>query len=51
LATSFDLNDLDEHNSTIEHDANLPRADYELDNGNNYSFNQSINLRYCAGIL
>ncbi|KAG0649825.1 sterigmatocystin biosynthesis peroxidase stcC [Hyphodiscus hymeniophilus] len=42
LAISFDLNDLDEHNFPIEHDASLSRADYNLNNGNNYSFNQSI---------
>jgi hypothetical protein len=42
LATSFDLNDIDEHNFPIEHDASLSRADYNLNNGNNYSFNQSI---------
>jgi hypothetical protein len=42
LATSFDLNDLDEHNFPIEHDASLSRADYNLDNGDNYDFNQTI---------
>ena len=42
LATSFDLNDVDEHNFPIEHDASLSRADYNLNGGNNYSFNQSI---------
>jgi hypothetical protein len=42
LATSFDLDDLDEHNFPIEHDASLSRADYYENNGNNYSFNQSI---------
>lgn len=42
LATSFDLNDIDEHNFPIEHDASLSRADYNLNDGNNYSFNQSI---------
>lgn len=33
LATSFDLNNIDEHNFPIEHDASLSRADYYLDNG------------------
>lgn len=42
LATSFDLNNIDEHNFPIEHDASLSRADYNLNDGNNYSFNQSI---------
>ena len=42
LATSFDLNDLDEHNFPIEHDASLSRADYYLNNGDNYDFNQTI---------
>jgi len=42
LATSFDLNNLDEHNFPIEHDASLSRADYNINNGDNYSFNQSI---------
>jgi hypothetical protein len=42
LATSFDLNDIDEHNFPIEHDASLSRADYYLDNDDNYSFNQTI---------
>ena len=42
LGDSFDLDDLDEHNFPIEHDASLSRADYNLNNGNNYSFNQSI---------
>lgn len=42
LATSFDLNDLDEHNFPIEHDASLSRADYYLANGDNHDFNQSI---------
>ncbi|TVY75661.1 putative sterigmatocystin biosynthesis peroxidase [Lachnellula suecica] len=41
LATSFDLNQLDEHNFPIEHDASLSRADYYLNNGDNYSFNQT----------
>lgn len=42
LAISFDLNNLDEHNFPIEHDASLSRSDYYLDNGNNYSFNDTI---------
>lgn len=42
LATSFDLNNLDEHNFPIEHDASLSRADYYLNNGDNYDFNQTI---------
>lgn len=42
LATSFDLNDLDEHNFPIEHDASLSRSDYYLDNGDNYIFNETI---------
>ena len=53
LATSFDLNDLDEHNFPIEHDASLSRADYYENNGDNYSFNQSIFdtvLSYYAGM-
>jgi hypothetical protein len=42
LATSFDLNNLDEHNFPIEHDASLSRSDYYLDNGDNFSFNQTV---------
>lgn len=42
LATSFDLDDLKEHNFPIEHDASLSRADYNLNKGDNYSFNQTI---------
>lgn len=42
LAQSFDLNDIDEHNFPIEHDASLSRADFNLNNGDNYSFNQTI---------
>ena len=42
LATSFDLNNLDEHNFPIEHDASLSRGDYNINNGDNYSFNQTI---------
>jgi len=41
LATSFDLNNLNEHNFPIEHDASLSREDYYV-NGNNYSFNQTV---------
>jgi hypothetical protein len=42
LATSFDLNNIDERNFPIEHDANLSRSDYYLDNGDNDSFNETI---------
>ena len=42
LATSFDLNDIAEHNFPIEHDDSLSRADYYLDNGDNYSVNKTI---------
>lgn len=42
LAQSFDLSDLSRHNFPIEHDASLSRADYYLDNGDNYSFNETI---------
>ena len=42
LATSFDPNNIDEHNFPIEHDASLSRANYYLDNGDNYSFNETI---------
>ena len=37
---AFDLNDLDQHNFPIEHDASLSREDAYF--GNNYSFNSSI---------
>jgi hypothetical protein len=37
---AFDLNDLDQHNFPIEHDASLSRQDAYF--GNNYSFNSSI---------
>ncbi|CAK4032758.1 related to chloroperoxidase [Lecanosticta acicola] len=37
---SFDLNDLDQHNFPIEHDASLSRQDAFF--GNDYSFNQTI---------
>jgi hypothetical protein len=42
LATSFDLDNLDEHNFPIEHDASLSRADYYENNRDNFSFNQTI---------
>lgn len=42
LAQSFDLADLSRHNFPIEHDASLSRADYYLDNNDNYSFNETI---------
>jgi len=42
LATSFNLNDINQHNFPIEHDASLSRSDYYLNNGDNHSFNQSI---------
>jgi len=42
MATSFDLNNIDEHNFSIEHDASLSRSDYYLENGDNYSFNETI---------
>lgn len=42
LATSFDLNNLNEHNFPIEHDASLSRADFDEDNGDNFSFNQTV---------
>lgn len=42
LAISFDLSDVDEHNFPIEHDASLSHVDYCLDNGDNYSFNETI---------
>lgn len=38
---SFDLNDLDEHNFPIEHDASLSREDFHV-NGNDYGFNQTV---------
>jgi len=41
LATTFDLDNIDEHNFPIEHDASLSRADFN-EGGDNYSFNQSI---------
>ncbi|ESZ94018.1 hypothetical protein SBOR_5596 [Sclerotinia borealis F-4128] len=43
LATSFDLDNLNEHNFPIEHDASLSRADYfSSPTHDNYSFNQTI---------
>jgi len=53
LATSFDLDDLDRHNFPIEHDASLSRADFYLNNGDDYSFNQTIFdtvLKYYEGM-
>jgi hypothetical protein len=40
LGGSFDLNDLDQHNFPIEHDASLSREDAYF--GNDYSFNSHI---------
>lgn len=40
LGSTFDLNDLDQHNFPIEHDASLSREDAYM--GNDYSFNQNI---------
>ena len=40
LGGSFDLNDLDQHNFPIEHDASLSREDAYF--GNDYSFNSGI---------
>lgn len=40
LGGSFDLNDLDQHNFPIEHDASLSRQDAYF--GNDYSFSQMI---------
>lgn len=42
LATSFTLKDIRKHNFPIEHDASLSRADFNLNNGDNWMFNQSI---------
>jgi hypothetical protein len=53
LATSFDLDDIREHNFPIEHDASLSRSDYNLDGGDNYTFNQTIFdmvLKYYEGM-
>jgi hypothetical protein len=40
LSSTFDLNDLDQHNFPIEHDASLSRQDAYF--GNDYSFDQKI---------
>ena len=40
LGGAFDLNDLDQHNFPIEHDASLSREDAYF--GNNYAFNNGI---------
>ena len=40
LGLAFDLNDLDQHNFPIEHDASLSRKDAYF--GNDYSFNSGI---------
>ena len=40
LGLAFDLNDLDQHNFPIEHDASLSREDAYF--GNDYSFNSHI---------
>ncbi|CZS89794.1 hypothetical protein WAI453_002840 [Rhynchosporium graminicola] len=42
LAQSFTLKDIRKHNFPIEHDASLSRADFNLNNGDNWMFNQSI---------
>ncbi|KAK6594246.1 hypothetical protein QC760_010063 [Botrytis cinerea] len=43
LATSFNLDDLNEHNFPIEHDGSLSRADYySSPNHDDYSFNQTV---------
>ncbi|KAF7928239.1 hypothetical protein BELL_0579g00030 [Botrytis elliptica] len=43
FATSFNLDDLNEHNFPIEHDGSLSRADYySSPNHDDYSFNQTI---------
>jgi Peroxidase, family 2 len=50
LATSFDLDNLDEHHFPIVHNASLNRVDYYENNGDTYSFNQKIFdtvLAYC----
>lgn len=41
LALSFNLDDLNEHNFPVEHDASLSRADY-YEGGDDHSFNQTI---------
>lgn len=40
LGLAFDLNDLDQHNFPIEHDASLSREDAYF--GNDYSFNSDV---------
>lgn len=40
FSTTFDMNNLDEHNFPIEHDGSLSRLDYY--EGNDYSFNQDV---------
>jgi len=53
LATSFTLEDIKAHNFPIEHDASLSRADFNLNNGDNFSFNQTVFdtvLRYYDGM-
>ena len=40
LATTFDMNYVDQHNFLIEHDGSLSRNDAYF--GNDYSFNQGI---------
>jgi len=40
LGATFDLNDLDQHNFPIEHDASLSREDAFM--GNDYAFNQNV---------
>jgi hypothetical protein len=53
LATSFDLDNLDEHHFPIVRDASFSRADYYENSGDNYSFNQMIFdtvLAYCEGM-
>ncbi|KAI9051161.1 hypothetical protein LZ554_005263 [Drepanopeziza brunnea f. sp. 'monogermtubi'] len=42
LATSFTLRDIRRHNFPIEHDASLSRADFYLDGGDNWTFNQTV---------
>ncbi|CAL3970891.1 unnamed protein product [Diplocarpon coronariae] len=48
LADRFILEHIREHNFPIEHDASLSRADFNLDNGDNWMFNQSIFDRVLA---
>jgi hypothetical protein len=42
LAKSFSLEDIRRHNFPIEHDASLSRADFGLNGGDNWRFNQSV---------